>query len=221
VSQNLLFVALPYTAIAIFVTGLISRFRSQTTISSQSSQILESRWLAWGTVPFHIGIAVLFLGHLAPLLAPDAWRVFVSDHAALLAVESIGLAGGILCLLGLSVLFLRRLLVPSVRASSRAADLVVLAILIVQVGAGLAVATQHRWGAVWSVATIVPYLRGLAALRPDPSYVAALPRMMLLHFAGAWIVLALLPFTRLVHMLTFPLTYLWRPPQKVVWTTRS
>jgi nitrate reductase gamma subunit len=217
---NLLFVAVPYAAFACFVVGVAARFRRGATISSRSSQILESRWLVWGTVPFHIGITVLFLGHLIPLLIPDAWRVFVSHRAALVLVESAGLAAAVLCLTGLVVLFIRRIASRPVRAGSAPADLVVLGVLILQVGAGIGVATMHRWGAMWSVATIVPYLRSLVMLHPDPALVAGIPPLMLTHLAGAWIVLALLPFTRLVHMLTFPLGYLVRAPQKVVWVTR-
>jgi respiratory nitrate reductase gamma subunit len=216
---SLLFVALPYASVAVFIIGLIVRFRSGTTISSQSSQILESRWLVWGTVPFHIGIGILFLDHFIPLLFPDAWRQLVSNRGALLAVESSGAASALLCLFGLAILFVRRL-APSVRAGSRGADLFVLAILIAQVALGLGVATMHRWGSVWSVAIVVPYLRSLIAFQPDTAFAAALPRVIAFHFAGAWIVLALLPFTRLVHMLTFPLPFLWRVPQKVVWMGR-
>jgi nitrate reductase gamma subunit len=218
---NIIFIGMPYAALAVFTAGLILRFRSQGTISSQSSQILESGWLLWGTIPFHIGITVLFLGHLIPLLIPDSWRAFVAHRAALLIVEGTGIAAAVLCLIGLTVLLVRRVGSGPVRAGSRAADVVVLAVLIGQVATGLGVATMHRWGAVWSTGTTVPYLRSLAGLRPDAAFVTGVPGVVMWHIAGAWIVLALLPFTRLVHMLTFPFPYLYRPPQKVLWSTRD
>ena len=218
--NSLLLVALPYAAVVVCIAGSIWRFRARLTITSQSSQILESRWLRFGTIPFHLGIAVLFLGHLIPLLVPDTWRAIVSNRSALLAIETAGSAAAILCLAGLCVLFVRRLTSNAVRASSSFGDIAVVAVLIAQVALGLAVATLHRWGAVWSIGTVVPYLRSLVVLRPDPALVAGVPRLMMFHLAGAWIVLALLPFTRLVHMLTLPLGYLGRPPQKVVWVTR-
>ena len=218
--NSLLLVALPYAALVVCVVGLVVRFRIGAPISSQSSQILESRWLLVGTVPFHLGVAILFFGHLIPLIAPDFWRIVVSNRTALIAIESIGSAAAILCLAGLIVLFLRRLVSPSVRAGSKSADLLVLAVLIAQVALGLGVATLHRWGAVWSIGTVIPYLRSLILFRPDPALVAGVPQLMTFHLAGAWIVLALLPFTRLAHMFTLPLGYLTRPPQKVVWATR-
>ncbi len=218
-SRDLLLVALPYASVAIFLAGTIWRFRSARTISSQSSQFLERRWLAWGTIPFHFGIFVVLADHLVPLVAPDMWRVLVSKPWGLLAVESLGAGGAMLALLGLTILLLRRLGTGVVRASSSFGDIAVVVLLIAQAALGFAVASLHRWGSVWSVGTTVPYLRSLLAFNPDVTYVAGVPPLMQWHLAGAWIILALLPFTRLVHMLTFPLGYLFRRPQKVVWTT--
>lgn len=215
--SNLLLIGLPYAAIVIFIAGLIWRYRARVTISSLSSQFLESRWLAWGSVPFHLGVAVLFLFHLVPLIIPGPWRELLARPAALITIEATGAAAAILCLAGLIVLFIRRASYPAVRAGSTAVDLMVLAILILQVALGLGVATMHRWGAVWATGTTTPYLWSVFTLRPNPEFVAGVPLLMTLHLAGAWILLALIPFTRLVHMFSLPLGHLRRPPQKVVW----
>jgi nitrate reductase gamma subunit len=219
--QSLLLVGLPYAAIAVFVAGLVWRYRARGTISSLSSQMMESRWLALGSVPFHLGIVILFIGHLLPLILPGPWRQLVSNRTALLTVETIGIGAGVLCLAGLVILFVRRALSRATRAGSTALDLVVLAVLIAQVALGLGVAIMHRWGAVWSTGTTTPYLWSLLALRPEPQFVAGVPLLMTLHLAGAWILLALVPFTRLVHMFSLPLGYLRRPPQKVIWARSS
>jgi len=44
-----------------------------------------------------------------------------------------------------------------------------------------------------------------------------LPTLAKFHAVGAFVLLALLPFSRLVHALSVPLGYLWRPFQVVVW----
>ncbi len=213
----ILHVALPYAAIAVFFAGLLWRYRSPATISSLSSQILESRWLVWGSVPFHFGIAILVLGHLVPVLFPTRWQTLVSNRTALLTIETIGAGAALLCLIGLIVLLVRRLSNASVRATSTVVDILVLTVLIAQVTLGLGVATMTRWGSVWSIWTTTPYLRSLVTLQPDPTLVAGVPLYVTLHLAGAWIVLALIPFTRLVHMFALPLGSLVRRPQKVVW----
>src|SRR5690606_9659073 len=68
--------------------------------------------------------------------------------------------------------------------------------------------------------TAVPWLWSLATLNPRPEYVTSLPTAARLHMLGGFVVLALLPFTRLVHLLSLPLSYLWRPYQVVIWYRR-
>lgn len=43
------------------------------------------------------------------------------------------------------------------------------------------------------------------------------PFIIQLHIILAFVIFLIIPFTRLVHVLVFPLSYLWRPYQKVIW----
>ncbi len=216
-----LFVGLPYLAAATLVVGTILRWRrDRFSWSALSSQVLESRLLAWGTIPFHAGIVLVFVGHLLPALFPSVWQRLAGRPAWLAAVETVGLAGALAAGAGLAVLIFRRSATPRVRAAGSVMDAVVLALLIGQVGLGIAVATLHRWGSVWSAGTTTPYLWSLLTLRPDPSLVEGLPTLVKAHLTGAWILAIAFPFSRLVHMLSLPLGYLVRPPQRVVWSSR-
>jgi nitrate reductase gamma subunit len=47
--------------------------------------------------------------------------------------------------------------------------------------------------------------------------IAPLPMAVKAHILNAFIFLAILPFSRLVHMLVVPVQYLWRPYQLVIW----
>jgi nitrate reductase gamma subunit len=96
-------------------------------------------------------------------------------------------------------------------------DLVVLFLLFLQVILGILTAMTYRWGSVWSTETTTPYLWSLLTLHPDPLYVAGMPLLVKAHLTGAWVILLAIPFSRLVHMFSLPLEYLFRPPQKVVW----
>lgn len=44
-----------------------------------------------------------------------------------------------------------------------------------------------------------------------------MPTVIKLHVVGTFVILALVPFTRLVHFLVAPLHYTWRSYQQVVW----
>lgn len=216
-----LFVALPYLALASLVFGSIYRFRTRRfTYSALSSQFLESRALKWGTVPFHVGILVLLAGHLVPFLLPDLWRELTAGRSFLLTVETVGVAAALLTVLGLTVLFLRRIIATKIQGVTTVMDLVVVLLLLAQVVVGLGLALGHRWGAAWSTGTTTPYLWSVLKLQPDVSYVIGLPPLARLHLVGAWVLFLLVPFSRLVHLFSLPLSYLVRPPQRVVWATR-
>ncbi len=215
-----LFIAFPYLAVMVMVAGCIYRYRvQQFTYSALSSQFLENRQLRFGTLPFHVGILILLVGHILPVVAPGLWQALTSVPVFLVTVEFIGVIAAFLTLIGLVVLFYRRVSSPRIEAVTTTGDLLLLLLLLAQVLVGISVATGSRWGASWSTNTTTPYLWSLVTLSPNPEYVTGLPPTMKLHLALAWCLFLVVPFTRLVHAFTFPLAYLWRAPQKVVWTT--
>ncbi|MBX7259662.1 MAG: respiratory nitrate reductase subunit gamma, partial [Candidatus Hydrogenedentes bacterium] len=68
---NFFYVGLPYMALFSLVAVSIARLRvNRFSYSSLSSQFLESKQLFWGSMPWHIGILIVFLGHLLPFLFP-------------------------------------------------------------------------------------------------------------------------------------------------------
>jgi nitrate reductase gamma subunit len=107
--------------------------------------------------------------------------------------------------------------VPFVRATTAAFDWIVLAALLAQLVTGVAVAIAYSWGSSWFAAVAAPYLWSLARLQPDITAVAALPALVKAHVLGAFLLVGVFPFSRLVHVLQVPTPYLWRRPQVVRW----
>jgi nitrate reductase gamma subunit len=216
-----LFGVFPYLAIALAITvGMYRYLRDRFSISSLSSQFFENRALFWGSVPWHYGISILLLGHLIGLLIPRAVLAWNGVPWRLYVLEGTALAFGLLSLWGLVVLMVRRTANPRLRAVTSVMDLILLWALLLQIVAGLWTAIFYRWGSSWYAGTAVPYLYSLFKLNPDVSLVAPLPFMVKLHIVGAYVVIALLPFSRLIHLLTYPITYLWRPYQVVIWNRK-
>ncbi len=212
------FVGLPYAAILICVAGTVWRFRNdQYGISSLSSQFLEGKKLLWGSAPWHIGILIIFLGHFVAFLLPGVWQRLMAVPLLLATAETIGIAAAVLCLLGLIVLFYRRLTTARLQKSTNIGDFIVATLLLAQVGLGLMVAGGYRWGASWSTGTLTPYVWSLITFSPDATIIRDMPIAIQAHVVGAWLILLVLPFTRLIHMVSVPLQYLFRSPQKVVW----
>ena len=69
--NTFLFVVYPYICLTVFFMGSLARFdRDQYTWKSDSSQMLRTGTLRWGSNLFHIGILFLFFGHLFGQLTP-------------------------------------------------------------------------------------------------------------------------------------------------------
>ena len=216
--DQLLLAVFPYVAIVLAVVVTCLRyFGNRFSYSSLSSQFLENRQLFWGSVPWHYGILFLLTGHLVGLLIPRTVLAWNGVPWRLYVLEASALAFGLLTLWGLIVLIFRRITSARIRAVTSTMDVVLLLVLLVQVVAGVWMAIFYRWGSSWYAGFAVPYLVSLLKLNPDIVLVANFPFMAKLHIVNAFLILLLLPFTRLVHLLSVPFSYLWRPYQVVIW----
>jgi nitrate reductase gamma subunit len=216
------FAVFPYVALALAVAGSLYRyFTDRFTYSAQSSQFLETNRLFWGSTPWHYAIIAILLAHLLALILPGVWAGLLSSEARLIAMEVTGMALGLTAVSALGLLVLRRLTNRRALVLTSAMDWVMLALLLAQCVLGLWTAVFFRWGSQWYLTTAVPWLASLAALDPQIQLVTALPLVVRLHFFLAFATVAAFPFTRLVHMISFPITYLWRPYQVVIWNRRS
>jgi nitrate reductase gamma subunit len=216
-SDIILFVAFPYVAVVLAIVVGVQRYRTNRfSYSTLGSQLLENRTLFWGSVPWHYGIVVVLLAHLIGFLIPGIWASITSDQAALYTIEMIGFAFGMAALFGLCVLMVRRSTYERIRAVTSPMDWVLLIVLLVQVALGMYVSLAYRWGADWYVDTAVPWLVSLVSLNPQTQYVSSLPWAVKLHMLNGFLVIALFPFSRLVHLIMFPFWYIWRPYQLVI-----
>lgn len=219
--NTILFSVIPYLAVAVAVVGGIARYRlDRFSYSSQSSQFLESRALFWGSTAWHYGILTILGAHVAALVIWGPWASLVSNPTRLYTLEVIGLALAFLAVIGVAILSLRRLLVRRVASVTSRMDWVLLVVLVAQVILGIWIALGYRWGSEWYTATAVPWLHSLFKLNPKVDYMASLPTVVQVHAVLGFAIVALFPFTRLVHIVTFPVTYLWRSYQVVVWNRR-
>ncbi|MCP3997631.1 MAG: respiratory nitrate reductase subunit gamma [bacterium] len=218
----ILFVAFPYVAIVVAVVGTVYRMTQRRfTVSSVSSQLLEGNKLFWGSVPFHWGILAVLLGHLVALVLPASIETWNQVPLRLYLLEFTGLALALWALFGLGVLVYRRITFAKIRVVTTRMDFVVLALLIAQVVTGVLIATLYRFGSSWGVSVFVPYVQSLFVLDPKPELVAPLPFILQFHASLFFVFLVVFPFTRLVHIVTLPLTYLVRPFQLVKWVRRD
>ena len=220
--DQILFGIFPYVAIALAVSGGLYRyFVDRYSWSSQSSQFLENRALYWGSVPWHYAILVVLLAHFLAFLFPSGWGELLGRPVRLYLMEVTGMALGVTAVLSVVLLLGRRAMNSRVTAVPSAIDWLVLASLLLQVATGVTIAATLRWGAVWYLHIVVPWLWSLITLHPQVQYLSVMPAVVKVHAVNAFVLLALFPYSRLVHIVSVPLTYLARPYQVVVWNRRA
>jgi nitrate reductase gamma subunit len=219
--DNLLLVGLPYASLTLFIVGLIHRYRvHNANCVSPSSQFLENKNHFWALVPFHYGVLGVLLLHFMALLLPQVVLYWVSNPIRLYVLELGSLVLGFLASLGILTGILRRLSNVRLKKLTGRMDWLVFGLVAVQVLSGVLVAVFHPWGAAWFAAAATPYLKSLLFLRPENGYVMEAPLLIRLHLANAFLIIALLPYTRLIHIVLVPLAYLWRAPLVYRWLRR-
>ena len=121
----------------------------------------------------------------------------------------VGLGAGVLFLYGIAWALLRRITIPQVRAMSTLDDYIILLFLITIGGFGLyQSAIELVFGISYSVG---PWIGSIFKLQPDISMISGAPLINKLHIISALIFFAYLPFTKLVHIFSYPFGYITRP----------
>ncbi|MBU6533126.1 respiratory nitrate reductase subunit gamma [Streptomyces sp. NPDC057245] len=212
----LLWVAVPYACLAVFVAGHVWRYRQdQFGWTSRTSQLLEHRWLRWGSPLFHLGTFMVIAGHVVGLAVPASWTraVGVDEHLYHAAAVWAGSAAGAAMVAGLGMLCARRLLTRRIRLGTDRSDKVLFPLLSLTVLLGIWATAAHNvlGGGYDYRETVSVWFRGLFALSPRPEAIADAPLLFRLHALSACLLFAAWPFTRLVHVWSAPVGYLVRP----------
>ncbi|HVL60519.1 MAG TPA: respiratory nitrate reductase subunit gamma [Microbacterium sp.] len=214
--QVLLWVALPYAAFATFVVGHIWRYRyDKFGWTTRSSQVYENRLLRWGSPMFHLGILFVIAGHFVGLIIPREWlyAIGISEEMYHVGATVLGTAAAVLTIAGLAILIYRRRTVGPVFLATTVMDKVMYVFLGATILFGTAATVLYQvFGPGYEYrGTIGPWFRSLIGLQPQPELMADAPLAFQLHVLTATLLFALWPFTRLVHVFSAPIGYLFRP----------
>lgn len=216
--DTILLVVFPYVAVVVFVVGILYRWRRRGfSVTSLSSQFLEGKALFWGSVPFHLGLLVLFFGHLLALLLPRTLLAWNGDPVRLLVLEVTALVFGLTTSIGLIALMVRRFTNSRIRAVTNRMDVAIELLLVSQLIIGVWIALGYRWGSYWAAVNVAPYFWSLATLSPETGPMFTMPWVVKLHVVSGFAILFMVPFSRLAHLIVAPLDYLVRPYQQVIW----
>jgi nitrate reductase gamma subunit len=213
-----LWVVVPYLCLATFVVGHFWRYRyDKFGWTTRSSQLYEDRMLRLGSPLFHFGILGVVGGHIIGLLIPESWTDAIGITPEIYHLTAVigGLAAGIAALVGLAILVYRRRTVGPVFSATTNNDKAMYLVLGLTIVFGM---WNTIAGSVFNLGGHYDYREGVSvwyrsflAFSPDASLMAEAPLGFQLHALSAFVLFAMWPFTRLVHVFSAPLGYLTRP----------
>jgi nitrate reductase gamma subunit len=211
----------PYVAGTVFLLGSLIRFeREQFTWKASSSQMLDNRNMRLASNLFHVGILMIFGGHLVGLLTPPEVFHVLGVSAAAKQMTAI-VAGGVfgtVCFAGLTLLVRRRLTDPRLKATSSRMDVFILLLLYTQLILGLAtlpVSLGHLDG--HNMLQLMAWARNIVTLDPRQAVpaLAGVGWLFKAHLLLGMTIFLVFPFGRLVHIWSAPMGYAVRPYQVV------
>ena len=218
--QIFLFGVYPYVALTIAIIGTWVRFDlSQYSWKAGSTQMLRTKNMRLASNLFHVGIIVVLLGHLFGMLTPHFLydRFISAGHKQILAVVVGGIAG-VFCWFGLVMLMWRRFTDDRISNTSSFSDKLVLVLLFIQLNLGLLsifTSVKHLDG--YTMMNLAGWAQDITILRPlqAAARIEQTDLIYQLHMALGITLIAIFPFTRLIHIISAPIWYFGRRYQIV------
>lgn len=212
----LVWIVFPYAAVTVFVVGHILRHRyDQFGWTSRSSQSYESKLLRWGSPLFHFGILAVFGGHVIGLLIPREWLEFIgiTEHLYHVGATWLGTLAAAATIAGMAILLTRRGTIRRIAMVTTRMDVLMYALLAGTIIFGTVATILHQvLGPGYDYrGSIAPWVRSLIMFQPDATLMNGVPFFFQLHVLSAVALFLIWPFTRLVHVLSVPLGYFFRP----------
>ncbi len=206
----------PYVTLAVVIVGTWWRYRyDKFGWTTRSSQLYESRLLRIGSPLFHFGMLVVIIGHVIGLMIPESWMdLVISQHAYHLQAVILGGIAGIAALVGIALLIYRRRTRGPVFMATTVNDKVMYLALVAAMVAGFActllgatpAGAEHDYRE-----SVSPWFRSIWILQPRGDLMVEAPLQFHIHVIIALVLFCLWPFTRLVHVFSVPIGYLFRP----------
>ena len=215
-SEVLLWVVVAYVSLALFMAGHVWRYRyDKFGWTTRSSQMYERRILRLASPLFHFGILAALGGHVMGLVIPKSWTesAGLGEDAYHAMSLTLGTIAGVGTVVGMALLIYRRRTVGPVFSATTKNDKLMYLVLATTILLGLltTVLTNLVGHGHDYRETVSPYFRSIFSFSPKPELMSEAPLGFQLHVLSAWLLFAVWPFTRLVHVFSAPLGYLTRP----------
>ena len=209
---------IPYVTLLLVIGGTIWRYRfDRFGWTTRASELYESRLLRIASPLFHYGILVVIAGHAIGLVIPESWTEFfgISEDLYHWTAAISGLIAAAATVVGCALLIYRRRRTGPVFMATTRNDKLMYVVLVSALLAGtfitlVGTVDPHGVGVNYRE-TVAPWFRSIFFLQPDIDAMSQAPLRFHVHVLVGMALFCLVPFTRLIHIFTAPLHYLFRP----------
>ncbi|WML44417.1 respiratory nitrate reductase subunit gamma [Neobacillus sp. PS3-40] len=212
-------VIFPYITGVVMIVGVLYRYAfRQLSWSAPSTEFFEKKWLRIGSPLFHYGIVFAFIGHIMGIVVPKSVYEFfgITDEMYHTGAILGGGIAGLMVVVGLIILLIRKITVDPVRIHAKFPDFFTVIALIIVAGLGAYMTIIYNTTVVEYEyrTTIGPWFRSLFIFQPKYQLMAGIPLVFKIHVICAFGLFASIPFTRLIHFYSLPVKYPFRAPQQ-------
>ncbi|MBE0653263.1 MAG: respiratory nitrate reductase subunit gamma [Bacteroidales bacterium] len=217
--NNLLFTYLPHIAMTLFWFGVITRIvKTSKSLQAESSQFLSKKGQRWGGNLFHYGIILVFFGHFTGLFTPEHfYHLFMTTATKKALAITMGSVFGSAAVVGITILLVRRLKDQRIRINSSIADILLVALLLIEMGLGLASIFISVESSVENYAALGIWAQKVITFQPDAgAEIIGHSIIYKLHIVTGLFIFMIFPYTKLMHMFVLPLAYFFRSGYQMV-----
>ncbi|HLR01293.1 MAG TPA: respiratory nitrate reductase subunit gamma [Virgibacillus sp.] len=212
-------VIFPYITGIIMIVGLLYRYTyKQISWAAPSTEFFEKKWLRIGSPLFHYGIVFAVIGHIMGMVVPHGFYTFfgISDHLYHMGAIIGGGIAGLMVVVGLIILLIRKIVIDPIRIHASFADFFAVSAVLVVAAIGTYMSIIYNLTVVEYEyrETIGPWFRSLFTLQPKYELMKSVPMIFKIHVITAFALFAAIPFTHLVHFYTLPARYPQRAKQQ-------
>ncbi len=216
--NNFLFTYFPHIAFAVFWFGLFTRFiLANKTIQAKSTQLLSDSGVKWGSNMFHYGIIIVFFGHFTLFLPESVYHLVMTTETKRMVAIIFGSIFGIMTFIGLIILVTRRTTITRLRFNSSFADYFILLLLLVETVLGLISVTKTASSPLENYTSLGVWAQKVITFQPEAGAMIAKHNIMYkIHFVTGLLIFMIFPYTKLIHMIVYPIAYFFRSGYQLV-----
>lgn len=216
--NNLLFTYLPLIALAIFWFGLITRlFLMNKTVQAESTQFLANKKVKLGSNLFHIGIIFVFFGHLTLFIPEWLYHLVMTTETKRIIALTMGTFFGIMAIVGMTILIVRRFNDPRIKANSSFQDYFIIILLLVEALLGLSAVAGTATTPVEKYVALSEWAQAVVTFQPDAGALLSGHSIQYkIHIVIGLLIFMIFPYTKLMHILVYPFEYMFRRGYQLV-----